>query len=186
MSYRRRLAGFTLIELLVVISVIGVITSMVLLSLSVLGDDRQLRREAHRISSLLELAQEEAVMQGREFGLEVMVNSYRFVEYDPYQSRWVEVLGDDTFRLRQLPADMEFDLLLEDQVILLKTNAQQIDDPDGSEFSASAEAYVPHIMILSSGDATPFELQVVRRDAQQVVILQGDLAGSIEMLTESE
>lgn len=186
MSHRCRLAGFTLIELLVVISVIGVITSMVLLSLSVLGDDRQVRKEARRISSLLELAQDEAVMQGREFGLEVMVSSYRFVEYDAFQSRWVEVLGDDTFRFRQLPEDMEFDLLLEDQVILLNTNAQQIDDPDASEFRASVEAYVPHIMIFSSGDATPFELQIVRRDEQQVVILHGDLTGAIEMTTESE
>ena len=103
MSNRCRAPGFSLIELLVVVSVIGIITSMVLLSLGVLGDDRQLRVEARRISSLLELAQDEAVMQGREFGLEVMLSSYRFVEYDAFQSRWVELIGDDTFRLRQLP-----------------------------------------------------------------------------------
>ena len=70
MSIRRRASGFSLIELLVVISVIGIITSMVLMSLGVLRDDRQLRVEARRISSLIELAQDEAVMQGREFGLE--------------------------------------------------------------------------------------------------------------------
>jgi type II secretion system protein H len=62
-------AGFTLIEILVVVTVIGIIVSIGLLSLSVLGDDRQLRIEARRIATLLASAQDEAVMQGREFGL---------------------------------------------------------------------------------------------------------------------
>lgn len=186
MSNRCRAPGFSLIELLVVVSVIGIITSMVLLSLGVLGDDRQLRVEARRISSLLELAQDEAVMQGREFGLEVMLSSYRFVEYDAFQSRWVELIGDDTFRLRQLPEDIEFDLLLEDRIILLDPDPHQIVDPESNEFLASAEIYAPHVMIFSSGDSTPFELQIVNRSRQQTVVLRGDLTGAIEVTTETE
>lgn len=159
---------------------------MVLLSLGVLGDDRQLRVEARRISSLLELAQDEAVMQGREFGLEVMLSSYRFVEYDAFQSRWVELIGDDTFRLRQLPEDIEFDLLLEDRIILLDPDPHQILDPESFEFLGSAEIYAPHVMIFSSGDSTPFELQIVNRSRQQTVVLRGDLTGAIEVTTETE
>ena len=186
MNNRCRAPGFSLIELLVVVSVIGIITSMVLLSLGVLGDDRQLRVEARRISSLLELAQDEAVMQGREFGLEVMLSSYRFVEYDAFQSRWVELIGDDTFRLRQLPEDIEFDLLLEDRIILLDPDPHQIVDPESNEFLGSAEIYAPHVMIFSSGDSTPFELQIVNRSRQQTVVLRGDLTGAIEVTTETE
>ena len=154
---------------------------MVLMSLGVLRDDRQLRVEARRIASLIELAQDEAVMQGREFGLEVMVSSFRFVEYDPFQSRWVEIVGDDMFRFRQLPEDIEFDLLLEDQIIVLGTGPQQIEDPDSDEFSRSIETYAPHVMIFSSGDSTPFELQIVNRSEQQTVIMRGDLTGAIEV-----
>jgi len=171
-------SGFSLIELLVVVSVIGIIVSIALLSLGVLGDDRQLRIEARRIGSLLEVAQDEAVMQGRDFGLEVMLNSYRFVEYDPFQLRWAELLTDDIFRFRQLPEDIEFDLLLEDKAVLLENDPQEIEDPDAT--------FAPHILIFSSGDSTPFELRIIKRSQQEVVILRGDLTGAIEVLTESE
>lgn len=186
MRGRNHNAGFTLIELLVVVTVIGIIVSIALLSLSVLGDDRQLRIEARRISTLLVAAQDEAVMQGREFGLEVMRNSYRFVEYDPYQARWLELQSDDIFRARQLPDGVEFDLLLEDKLILLSTEAATIAAPDAAAASASSKKYAPHIMIFSSGESTPFELRIMRRSQQQVVILQGDIIGAIDVMTVDE
>jgi hypothetical protein len=41
-------------------------------------------------------------------------------------------------------------------------------------------------MIFSSGDSTPFELQIVNRSRQQTVVLRGDLTGAIEVTTETE
>jgi general secretion pathway protein H len=178
--------GFTLIELLVVIVVIGIIVSIGLLSLGILGDDRQLRREAFRIGSLLEVAQDEAVMQGREFGLEIMLTSYRFVEFDPYQQRWAELPTEDVFRARQLPEGIEFNLLLEDRSILLEIDAEDLSDPDAEENANSRNDFAPHILIFSSGDSTPFQLRIVDRARDYTVILTGDLAGSVEVMTESE
>jgi general secretion pathway protein H len=178
--------GFTLIELLVVIVVTGIIVSIGLLSLGVLGDDRQLRREAFRIGSLLEVAQDEAVMQGREFGLEVMLTSYRFVEFDPFQRLWAEVQTDDVFRARQLPEGIEFDLLLEDKSVLLEIDAEDLSDPDAKDNSNSRDEFAPHILIFSSGDSTPFQLRILDRERDYSVILTGDLVGSIEVMTESE
>lgn len=178
--------GFTLIELLVVIVVIGIIVSIGMLSLGVLGDDRQLRREAFRIGSLLEVAQDEAVMQGREFGLEVMLTSYRFVEFDPYQRLWAEIATDDVFRARQLPEGIEFDLLLENKSIRLEIDAEDLSDPDANDNSNSRNEFAPHILIFSSGDSTPFQLRIVDRERDYTVILTGDLAGSVEVMTESE
>ena len=178
--------GFTLIELLVVIVVTGIIVSIGLLSLGVLGDDRQLRREAFRIGSLLEVAQDEAVMQGREFGLEVMLTSYRFVEFDPFQRLWAEVQTDDVFRARQLPEGIEFDLYLEDKSVLLEIDAEDLSDPDANDNSNSRDEFAPHILIFSSGDSTPFQLRILDRERDYSVILTGDLVGSIEVMTESE
>ena len=178
--------GFTLIELLVVVVVMGIIVSIGLLSLGILGDDRQLRREAFRIGSLLEVAQDEAVMQGREFGLEIMLTSYRFVEFDPYQQRWAEVPTEDVFRARELPEGLEFDLLLENKSILLEIDAEDLSDLDAQENANSRKEFAPHILIFSSGDSTPFQLRIVDRAQDYTVILTGDLAGSVEVMTESE
>ncbi|MGI9273202.1 MAG: type II secretion system minor pseudopilin GspH [Woeseiaceae bacterium] len=188
MGNRRYSSGFTLIEILVVVSVMAIIVSIALLSLGVLGDDRQLREEARRVGSLLQAAQDEAIMQGREFGLEVMRESYRFVEYDPYELRWLEMQTDDIFRYRQLPGDIEFDLLLEDKIVLLSLDAKEIDQDDDDERGSnrSNEAYAPHIMIFSSGESTPFELRLVNRGLEQIVILEGDVLGQIEIMTLSE
>ena len=184
MGNRRLTSGFTLIEILVVVSVMAIIVSIALLSLGVLGDDRQLRQEAQRIASLLEAAQDEAVMQGREFGFEVMLESYRFVEYDPYELRWLELQADDIFRFRKLPEDVEFDLLLEDKPVLLSPDAQAMED--GEDSRNSNKKYAPHIMIFSSGDSTPFELRIVNRSLDQIAILRGDVLGQIELLSLDE
>ena len=47
-----RRAGFTLIEILVVVSIIGIVLSIAVISLGVLGDDRELREEARRLAAL--------------------------------------------------------------------------------------------------------------------------------------
>ena len=125
-------------------------------------------------------------MQGREFGLEVMLTSYRFVEFDPYQQRWAEVPTEDVFRARELPEGIEFDLLLENKSILLEIDAEDLSDLDAQENANSRKEFAPHILIFSSGDSTPFQLRIVDRAQDYTVILTGDLAGSVEVMTESE
>jgi general secretion pathway protein H len=186
MRVRSSHAGFTLIELLVVVVVIAVIVSIGVLSLGTLGDDRSLRREAYRIGTLLEVAQDEAVMQGREFGLEIMLNAYRFVEFDPFQRIWIEVDSQDQFRFRQLSEDLEFELRLEDKVISLDLEARDLSVDDEDRDSDTENDFAPHVLIFSSGDSTPFELRLLHREREHTVILVGDLTGKVEIMTESE
>jgi len=152
--------GFTLIEILVVVVIAGIVSSIVLLSMGTLRDDRDLEREAYRLASLIELAADEALLQGRDFGLELLHSGYRFVEYDPFTDRWGEIVGDDMMRQRQLPDEYEFDLFVEDRRILLSEQAAETDDDD--EDLSRIEFYAPHALILSSGNITPFELTIIR------------------------
>jgi general secretion pathway protein H len=80
MRVHGRCGGFSLIEILVVIVIIGIVMSIAMLSITLAGGDNQLRDEAQRIMSLVEVARDESLLQGREFGLEFMQDSYRFVE----------------------------------------------------------------------------------------------------------
>ena len=99
MSGNRNARGFTLIELLVVIVIVATVTSIVVLSTGLIGEDSELDTERRRLATLIETVQEEALMQGREFGIELMQSAYRFVEFDPLTRQWMEVPFDDLYRL---------------------------------------------------------------------------------------
>ncbi len=171
--------AFTLIELLVVVIIITVISAVALLSLGILGDDRNLQREARRLSSLIELANDEATIQGRDYGLEIMASGYRFVEFDPLLNQWYELIGDDFLRPRQIEEGMEFELFIEDHRVLLDVQAAETDrDEDESNLT---DDYIPHILIMSSGDVSPFELRLSRSSDRATLTLTMSLAGELEI-----
>jgi general secretion pathway protein H len=176
--------AFTLIELLVVVVIIAVVSSIAILSLGILGDDRSLQQEARRLSSLIELANDDATIQGRDFGLEIMRSGYRFVEHDPLLDRWYELIGDDFLRARQLEEGMEFELFLEERRVLLDTAAAEIEaEEDDREL---IDDYLPHILILSSGDVSPFELRLSRLSDRAALTITMSLAGELEIETDEQ
>lgn len=184
MARKGHLRGFTLIEILVSIVIIGIVMSVAVLSLSIVGDDRDVRKEARRLMTLLDVAQTEAMMQGREFGVEFMTGSYRFMEFDPIINRWDEITLDDTLRTWRLPDDMEIDLILEDKRVTLDTEPAELKyDP---KTGASANNYGPHLLLFSSGESTPFEVTVVRARDDVAIAIAGDLLGNLDFVTEED
>lgn len=181
---RRQTGAFTLIELLVSIIVIAIVSSVALMSLGILGDDRDLQREARRLSSLIELANDEATIQGRDFGLEIMRTGYRFVEYDPLLNRWQEIIGDDYLRTRQLAEGMEFELFLEDRRVQL--DAEPVDTGRDDDESDLDDDFVPHVLIMSSGDVSPFELRLSRESDRASLLLSMSVAGELEVETNDQ
>jgi general secretion pathway protein H len=172
--------GFTLIEVLVVVLIMAIISAMLVMSFGILGDDRTLQQQARRISSLIELATDEAIMQGRDFGLEFMQHGYRFVEHDAALDQWHEVIGDELLRPRPLEEGMEFELFLEDRPVSL---AEEAADTDVDEDSGDRErqGYLPHVLILSSGEVTPFRLRLVRWSDRSEVLMEMTLSGEFEI-----
>jgi general secretion pathway protein H len=147
---------------MVVVVIAGIISSIVIMSMNVVGDDRDLQQEVYRMGSLVELAADEATLQGRDFGLEILRSGYRFVEHDPYTNRWAEIIGDDILRPRQLPEDFEFELFIEDRRVQLNERAGDTEPGDEDENRRGAENYAPHALLLSSGDLSPFDLTMTR------------------------
>jgi general secretion pathway protein H len=178
--------GFTLIEILVVLVIVGILMSVAFLSFGILGDDRSLNRDARRLASLIELVSDEASTQGRDFGIEFMTGAYRFVEYDPLIDTWYEVVGDDYLAQRSLDEGVEFELWLEGKRIELQSEAQEIEDPDDDEDEDNGDSrrdltddYLPHVLIMSSGDISPFDLRFVRFADRSELLVTMDLAGKL-------
>jgi general secretion pathway protein H len=143
LNFLRRQHGFTLLEVLVVLVIISVIIGFAVLSIDT--GPEELRREGSRIASLLELASEEAVMNGRECRMVLRRHGYSFELLR--DGKW-QSAEDELFRPRQLPNDISLQLFLENQEVMLNDEA----DPDAAKSGA--------LLLLSSGEITPFELTV--------------------------
>lgn len=177
--------GFTLIEILVVLVIVGILVSIAVLSLGALGDDRDVEREGQRMRSLLQMAGDEAELQGRDFGIEFIQQGYRFVEYDPLFETWAEIAGDEILRPRTLPAGYEMELYLEDRKVELELEAAETEDDEEND-SPLLEKYAPHGLILSSGDISPLEVDIIRRIDNASVRVRVDTEGNVELADDDE
>lgn len=152
-SIERSCRGFTLIELLVVLVLIAIIASLAVTRLSLNGDP-QLEREAQRLVAVLDMAMETAIIQSREFGLVLEENGYAFVrledgEWQPYGAE-----GDRVFRPHQLPDGVRLDWEREER----RPRGERSGE-DGNRQSSA-----PSLLLLSSGESSPAELQLHWRD----------------------
>ena len=181
---RRRTRGFTLIEILVAILIIAIMMSAAMLSFNTSSGEEEIQDEARRLMALVQLAQDDAIMQGRDFGLDFATGGYRFVEYDPYTGQWAETLNDNYLQYWTLPEGIEFELYLEDQRVLLDPQLEVIDYSNAS--NRPDESYAPHVLIFSSGDSTPFDLHLLNRDFEMRVGIQGDLLGNMELMRDED
>lgn len=168
-NLRARSSGFTLLELLVVLVLIGVIISFAVLSVGDGGRQERLRQEAERLTSLFNLASEEAVLQSMELGVVLQRGGYAFMTYDG--NGWLPVTGDDLFREHALPDGVELALFMDGlQVSLVPPTAEQ------------EEALEPQLWFSSSGERTPFELSLSYREGAALVYrLQGPLLGALTL-----
>lgn len=155
--------GFTLIELMVVLVIIGVLLTFTTLSMNRHDARHELQTTAQRLTYLLQLAHEQAMLQGVEMGLEVLPTGYRFYQQQP--NGWQLLQQDDTFYPRELPPATQWQLDLENRAILLE---------DVKE--------LPQVLLLSSGELIPFRLRLELTESSQALWqIEGTLMGHIQL-----
>lgn len=168
---RRYRGGFSFIELLVVVVIIAVFAGATILSVGTLGSDREIDREVFRLRTLLELLREEAVMQNRSYGVLFSETGYRFYIYDSQRLLWFEPIDDRFLRERLLQEPLSLGLRLEDRDITLDREF----DPE------ALEAPEPQVVLLASGEMTPFEAAFYRDLNGGRILLSAALDGTLEV-----
>ncbi len=141
---RRRNAGFTLLELLVVLFIIGVVASIVVVS--IVGSDHKsiVRHEANRMVRTIEIARREATLRNELWGVMLDTNQYEFMQYDFKSDEW-------------LPIDRRpySGMVLKEDYLLRYTIPDAIHN-EGAE----DEGPMPQIVIEPTGEITPFQVDV--------------------------
>ena len=172
-----RASGFTLLEVLVVIVIIGIITSMAVISVNVLGGDHEMDQEAARLGAVLGQVREDAMMQGQDVGFRVDASGYDFLRYDSRNDRWLPVTDDPLLRERSLPAGLVTSLVLESREVQLKPRKQE-DAPDAP--------LSPQVVVQASGDLVPFEIVFRREGTEEVRRVTGAVDGTIQIQRNDE
>ncbi len=162
--------GFTLLELLIVVTIIGLLVGAAVLSVGVLGADRDMEREMQRLSSLTELVREEGLMQSRDYGLMISRSGYRFYLFDYNQQAWLMPANDRLLRPRTLPEGLELSLELEGREVVLRPDAE-------IEFMETPQ---PQIVLMSSGEVTPFQITLERQFMGGRMTLDVAMDGTME------
>lgn len=146
MPARRRsgACGFTLLELLVVMALIGILGGVAMLSIRLL-DGKALQAEAERLSEVLQLASQDAVLGGRVLGLFVSPTEYRVARYG--RDGWSPLEAEPLFKHWVLADDLEF-------VLAPSSRAQTGDRDPFIVFLPNEIAEVPALVVSDrqSGD----------------------------------
>ncbi len=161
----RQARGFTLIELLVVLVIIGTLVSLAVLSTGNGTGSRELRNEAERLAALIGVLADEAVLDGQEYGLLVNAEGYRVLSYDSTSGTWADA---PTQKEHRTPASLRLVLELDGEALKLPEPQAAEDQPGLSQAKLSdekKEPLVPQLLILSSGELSPFRLRLEERRA---------------------
>ena len=163
-----------------VLVIISIITAVAVLSLGSLGGNSAAKHAAEQLADLTDLASQQAVMRGQQYGLRIAPHGYTFLLYNGHD--WSPIQNDDLLRARQLDNSVTLSLQLEGTPITLPSNGQHTAETDDSIMDTGKPELKPQIMLLSSGEITPFKISV--RDAGQnpPYTITGDLLHGIQLV----
>lgn len=164
-----RARAFTLLEILVVIVIIGVMTTLGVLSMGTLGQDRELDSEVDRYTDVVAAATEQAVLEGRDFGVHFTPEGYEVYTYSAERQRWETLADDRLYAAHEFPAGLSVALEIEGRQLQLGRER-----PDAPK--------TPQVLLFASGDVTPYVLTLAREDADRRVRITGAPDGTLEVV----
>ena len=154
--------GFTLWELLMVVAIVAITVSMVQLSVGLSDETRDLKRVGKDLGKMFQLLNQEAVFESRNYAISVKDKGFIVLEYN--EGKWVPSPQSFFDKIKMTESQIS-ELIIENQVI------------DISEKTIPK----PHILILSSGEMTPFEWRISDQLTQSGILLQGNVLGGVLM-----
>lgn len=143
LASRQRVSGFTLIEILVVLVVVSMLVALATFTLGGNSLRRDLDNEVEQLFLLMQTVSEQAVLNNTEFGLVIEEEQYRFLAFDQQAGSW-KPPGERLYRQRPVPEWLVVTRYIES---------------DAPRLASEEDQPVPDVVMFSSGETTPFELE---------------------------
>jgi hypothetical protein len=135
---------------------------MVQLSAGLGDENRDLKSVGKNLGKLFHLLNQEAVFESRNYAVSVQDKGFIVLEYN--EGEWAQS-SQSFFSKIKLTESQRSELIIENEIIDIS-----IKDPPE-----------PHILILSSGEMTPFEWRISDKLTQSGILLQGNVLGGVLM-----
>lgn len=126
--------GFTLIEILVVVLIVGITLGFALLAFGDFGGSRRITVGAERFANYMRLVQQQAILESSTLGIRLTHEGYQVFRFQ-MPSSWEVLSKKKIFHLQHFSSNT---------IISLEKKGKKSN---------------PDIIINSSGDMTPFQLQ---------------------------
>ncbi|PKF61452.1 type II secretion system protein GspH [Psychromonas sp. psych-6C06] len=144
--------------------------------------------QAQRFSTLLQFAEDEALISGKELALVFKDNTYRFAAYDYETKKWLALESEQIGEIIEIPESMRFEYTLlgsvwdeietqDDDVFIDEEYLVQIDGDEDE-----VKSLEPQVFIMSSGEVTPFRVMFVEADTgpdKRKSLLEVSMSGAI-------
>ncbi len=154
----------------------AILMGAVTLSFPRTGDDL-LKEQANRFTAIISLSQDEAILQSKDLALAIGEAGYSFLRKE--DNSW-QVFDGPPFNSRSLVSGIETELLIEGVSVNLK-----IKNNNSSSDSSEEKKIKPQVLILSSGEMTPFTYVMTYSNKSSVTI-KVNAIGSIEQIFKQE
>ncbi len=162
--------GFTLLELMLVMALIGLVMATVRFTVFNESAEQVIAKKVSRLQVVFNMASDYAVINQEQLGLRIDEDeaAYEFVKLDA-DANWVPMEDSKIFKGQTLPENVILELSLEG--LSWEQDESLFDDEifdeelsvsnDSVEIGEEDEAPPPpQVLILSSGEITPFELKI--------------------------
>lgn len=154
--------GFTLLEILVVVIIVGVVSTLVVLS-AANNAPQHLRTETEKLQQVMQLAADSSLYQKKMLGLTFCQNGYFFLYYDTTTGQWITI-NTKPLNHQNLPQGITLSLMQDGQSSPLQEQCPTS----------------PQILFFPSGEITPFTLTIAFSSLKNEEALTTNGLSSIE------
>jgi general secretion pathway protein H len=184
---KKRAAGFTLIEMMLVLVLLATSAVAVIISLPESKDDK-VKDEAARFYQLVQLLGEDALLNGVDYGIRIERHRYQFLELT--RNDWQPIKESKFFTEVDVGEDINLRVEIggyswQDKDRLFKPGSL-FDEDMFAEQTDKNKIKPPQVVVMASGEYTPFTLDFEVDGQNQFWHVQADELGQLFLLHPGE